>query len=217
MKEREYDLVNELGPGNWLDAVAGEAVVLGFAMRDPDLEMRGTYLARLIAETPYDHDGFGRVEAYAIGLMEKISRELKKQKNVLKIEEIYRGVSEFRRSSCEWEYDFVYAEGRYQVQMILPVYYDGQKLNEAEKKMAEKVARSAFTDPSFESCRVSEVYTDYVTQGVTTRSFWDGEKLVRRTVLHNHEDGCSHGWRETYYFDDFETAMKVWRVIRKIV
>jgi len=43
--KKEYDLIYELGRGNWIDAVVGEAVVLGSYLKDLELVAKGIDLA----------------------------------------------------------------------------------------------------------------------------------------------------------------------------
>lgn len=217
MLERDYDLINELGPQNWIDAVAGEAVVMGFVLRKPELEMKGTALAKLAREIQYNSDDFGRVEAMARSIKREIET-MQTLRGPIKIDELYFGDERFRRSSVDWEFQFVFEQGRYQIQIILPVYYGNDRLNDGIKLVAETIVKNSFEDPSFGSYQYDEVVVDYVIQTMKISNYRDNTgKLLRRVIDHSHEDGYSRGIHDTYYFDDFVKATNIWREISRSV
>lgn len=216
MKER--DLTYELGRQNWIDALAGEAVVLGFTLRKPELEMMGTSLASLVREVPYNNDNFSKVIGLAQGLETKIKRVLEAETKTIYIEEIYEGESLPKRNSRSWEYDFVFSGGQYQILMILPVFQGNEVLLEEKKKLAEAAVCGVFGDSSFESYEKQIIETDYVTQKYITTSYVDEKmRLLRRITRHDHEQGYFEGWHEMYFFDDFATANEAWKKVRSIV
>jgi len=213
---KEYDLINELGPRNWIDSLAGEAVVLGQVNNDPELTVLGTELAKLISEVHYDCDSFFLVEAAAVGLEKIIEAKKKYKKAVLFIDEVFEGKKDHKLSD-KWEYDFIMADGRYQINMILPIY-DGNSLTDDRKHDAEELVRICYGDPSFGSYTKTEEIVDYTTQVFKiTKYFDENGKMIRRIVDHDHEGGMFRGWMEIFYFDDFSTAMRAWRAAKDIV
>lgn len=209
---KEYDLVNELGPRNWLDVTAGEAVVLGMATGDPEMTVLGTELSRKVQEVRFDDDRFGRVEALAKDVEVKIREKMDRYKGSVFIDNLFCG-TEKNKSAYEWEYSFVYVEGQYQIKMYLPIYYDQSELMDATRLKAQEVFDSMSRDALPER---EEAETRYEHQVFKEVVFLDGkDNIVRKIVDFNHEDGSlKRGCLEHFYFDDFSTALSVWQKIR---
>lgn len=217
MKER--DLTYDLGKKNWIDAIAGEAVVLGMSIRNPQLEAAGTELARLVREIPYDSDRFALVIANARGLVEAIDRAIRERQQTTYIDTVFKGESVAKKDRWSWEFNLIFATGRYEIQMILPVYAGNAILLAEKKKKAEMVVCSFFRDPEFETYNRSDVNLDHGSQQYRTTSYRDSEtgKLLRVITDHDHEGYAYRGWYEVFYFDDFETARSAWEKMRSIV
>lgn len=213
--KNEFDLVNELGPANWLDAVAGEAVLLGALLRDPEVEILGKELAKMISEIRFDDDHFSEVEAFAKGLEKELAKKLEEREHTVFIDSVRQSEQE-RWPTRVWEYDLLHLK-RYQVWLNLPVYDNPTDLEDDEKKKAEEAVRQCFSDPSFGSYQ--KTVTRVVNQGqlfITTLYHDSKGKLLRKIVNHEHADSLTaKGWLEKFYFDDFVTAMEAWRGVRK--
>lgn len=211
---KEYDLINELGPQNWLDVVAGEAVILGYSINDPELVAKGTELNVLIRRCCYDDDCFGKVEAYGEALRKEIETKRIKQKMTFFIDDLFVGEVK-SKSHYEWEYDFICADRGYEILMILPVYYDKSKLSDPVRMIADKKLRSMYDDPSFESYRKEEVDTVFESQTFHFTKYFDEKgRLLRRSVDFNHEGVTARGWFEHFYFEDFALALGAWQEIK---
>jgi hypothetical protein len=209
---KEYDLVNELGPKNWLDVAAGEAVVLGMAIGDPELVVLGTELAKQLREVPYENDRFGKVEALAIDLEKTIQKKMEQQAGSLFFDSLYRG-TEVNKSAYDWEYGFVYVNGQYQIKMYLPIYYDRSMLLDITRLKAVEIAMTTYNNALISK---EEKETKYGHQVFCEALFKDeNESVVRKIVDFNHEDGTlKRGCLECFYYDDFPTALSVWKKIR---
>ncbi|HOX96697.1 MAG TPA: hypothetical protein PLI45_04975 [Candidatus Woesebacteria bacterium] len=213
---KEYDLINELGPRNWLDTVAGEAVFLGYQLRTPELSAKGTALAKLIREIRFDDDAFFVVQCTGIALQEEIAQVKKKVKETVFIDDIYTG-KEKKEALLDWEYDLIMVDGRYQIQMILPVYYDKAILNDERKQRSEKWVRSKLGEICLENCRVEEVLTQYESQIFTYTKYFDEKENMRyETVDFNHEGSPARGWMEYFFFDDWNQACEAWSGIKEV-
>ncbi|KKT51804.1 MAG: hypothetical protein UW44_C0008G0126 [Candidatus Collierbacteria bacterium GW2011_GWB2_44_22] len=201
---KEYDLMYELGRGNWIDAIAGEAVMLGFTLRDAELEVRGAELADLVKKIRYDDDEFYKVEVYARSLEMELSRIKDEIKKTIFIDKI-RKEEKPRWPTRDWEYELLFVEGKYQIWMNLLDYNDQILLTNPEKTLAEEGIRQFFSDPSFKNYRY--LYEETENQGQKFRVMvwrdFDG-KILRKIVNHDHADGgINKGWLEKYFFDDF--------------
>lgn len=206
----------ELGRKNWIDSVAGEAVVLGAKMREPTLEIAGTELARMIREIPYDSDRFAWVMASARGLMSEIDRIIKKRKDTTYIDAVFKGETLAKRDDQSWEYNLIYSYGKYEIQMILPVYQGREVLREDKKKKAESIVCGFYKDPTFEMYEKSIIETDHVSQMYKTITFTDRScgRLLRMITDHDHEGSNYRGWYEIFYFYDFDTAWSAWEKMK---
>ena len=210
---KEYDLINELGSQNWLDIVAGEAVVLGHLFHDAELVMRGTSLAAKLTEVHFDDDNFPKVEAEALSLLKVLDRAKKFREETVFLDEIceYEGGN---RSLNKWEYDLILAKGVYQIQMYMPEYF-GERPSD-EYLSVEAVIRESYGDfGKFQRCDKSQEYggqkmdtTDYYTN--------DGRLVCRRTDF-THECGWKNGVSINYYIDDALQAVETWAKIRAIL
>jgi len=215
--EKEYDLMNELGRGNWIDAIAGEAVVVGFALREPELEIKGTELAAMVVNIKYDDDEFYKVEAYARGLELELERVKKERDKTIFLDKVRKSEEE-KWPIREWEYDFLCVKGRYQIWLNLPVYTGVVMLVDKEKVAIESAIRRFFVDSTFESYEYSYEESICQDQKFRVKIWHDGQgRMVREIINHDHgDDGISKGWLERYYFDDFKTAATAWHELRKI-
>jgi len=212
----EYDITNELGPCNWLDAIAGEAIILGHDHHEPLLVIQGTRLAGMLREIKFDDGRFGTVEALGKDLEKALEVIKKKVRTTMFIDDLYVGGEKARRSSIDWEYDLMCENGIYQINMYLPVYYGTAMLSEPAKVMAERGVRSLFEDPSFLSYRIEELETKYESQVIKYIKYFDKKgRLVRMTVDFNHEGSPARGWNERYYFVDFAEAMRGWEEVKR--
>lgn len=215
---KEYDLINELGYKNWMDAVAGEAVMIGLLAHQPELEVLGTNLARIIGEIPYNHDDFYKVGA-EIKKVEKAISEYKGWiKQAIFIDEICKVDQKGKKSLYDWAYNLLMVERVYRIQMILPVYLGKEVLKEEKKLLAERVVSHFYDDPGFQKYKKVITETDYVTQKMETSSYYDAEdQLLRRVTDHNHEGSNSRGRQETFYFKDFSRATQAWADMKEVV
>lgn len=208
---REYDLTNELGKGNWIDAIAGEAVVLGRTSNNPELTALGTELAIMIKSIRYDDENFCLVEAKAEWLSQLVEETKKRDRTCLFIDDIFEG-DEKHKPLDKWEYDLICVDNRYQIQMVLPRYVPGMSVVGEREKVSELI-RSIYD--GFEDFVQTEEFMDYTTQLFRISKFFDGEKLVSRIVDHDHEGGMFRGWLEIYYFDEFVVAYEAWERVKK--
>ena len=213
---REYDIINELGPKNWLDAVAGEAVILGYFSEDVELEMWGTALAQRLNEVRFDHDNFGKVEALATDLLERVERKKKEQGMILFIDEVceYEGG---KKSLCKWEYGLVMAEGRYEITMMMPEYY-GCPPNTEYRELIEDVIRASYSNPRFDELVIVNDSKIIGQQKMDTPKYYTADgKLICRVVDFDHEDGPKRGMNIIYYFDEYTQVMNTWVKIKAIL
>lgn len=212
---REYDLINELGSKNWLDVAAGEAVILGHSLNDPCLVAKGTELATQIRKIPFDNDRFSKVGAKARDLETELTERKRKEQTTMFIDDFYLG-KEKEKSLYDWEFSFISVEGRYLIQMILPMYYDKAKFADAIKTEAEIKIRAVYADPSFQNYKQEVKSTECQGQTfVNTRYFDDKGRLVRRTVDFKHHEKMAWGWIDYYYFDDFAKVCEAWQGVRE--
>jgi len=216
----EYDLMNELGRGNWIDSVAGEAVVLGSYLRDPELVARGTELADMVRAIKYDSDEFFLVEARAKQLEAEIVKLKQTQARMIYIGEICPGAEKVGKPDDEWEFDFILVEQRYQIRMLLPTYREKNKLvADRAKALAELELFDLVSDRGTKLLTKQVVRKVFSDQEYITTTYYDGERLVRRTIDHQHDpaDKSARGNLDIFYFDDFEPAVRAWMELRKII
>lgn len=215
---KEFNLTRELGRANWIDSLAGEAVVLGFASNYPELEMMGTELAIMTREIPYYDDNFSKVIAYAMHVQKEIERAINTKWKTVWIDTIYEGESLEKRNARTWEYDLLCTEGVYQILMVLPVYQGCDILENEKKLQAEIAVGKFFGNEIFETCRKEIAETNYASQLLVTASYYDNEsgRLLKRVTDHNHEDGYCRGRQEIYFFEDYETAIRAWNKVKGI-
>jgi len=206
---KEYDLINELGPRNWLDCVAGEAVKWGHYLKDPCLTAKGTELASLIRKIYFDKDSFCKVEAIGQALEKELAERKEKEKTIMFIDEL---------SIDKWELEFIYADGRHYVQMSLPFYEDETMFFNPKKMEIENRVREKYADPSF--VRYRKTVTESVMCDdqiiLKTRYFDKDKKVIRETVDFNHHQSKARGWIEYYYFDDCAKAYETWREAKEV-
>jgi len=210
--KREYDLIRDLGRENWLDAVAGEAYLLGCLADDPELSMQGTVLAGLIRETPYDNDGFSRVIAAGMGLIDKVSEVKKRTSAVLFIDEVATE-EESKRDASDWGYDLVLLEGGYQIRMVMPEYY-GKWPDDERAELICEAAKASYK--RFDNFLRSEKSVMMGSQKMDSVEVWDGARQVYRQVDFDHECGYKRGQLRIFYFDDYSQVMDVWRAVKTI-
>lgn len=216
MKER--DLSYELGRANWIDNIAGEAVLLGAELRRADIEIAGTELAKMVREIQYNDDRFAKVIAFARAVTRQVDTAIRERHETTYIDAIYKGENLAKRDRWSWEYNIIYAIGRYQIQMILPVYLGNDVLLQKKKLEAERIVCGSFADPSFTEYKKEVNELDYSSQMYKAVSYRDQDgELLRVTTDHDHEGQPYRGWCDVFYFRDFETAWNAWQEMKKVV
>lgn len=207
----EYDLARELGRGNWVDAVAGEATILGYALHDSRLELKGEELARMVREIKYDSDNFSRVEAYAIGLAE----ELEVMKAKAETNAFIDSVPGEKSFGDNFQYDFLESKGRYQIKISHFDFSDNRVLKD-KIKLEVEARLASFLKTLNCSESVEEVVHPLNMQKFVTTTYFDKEGMVlRKIIIHDHQDKYSKGFIEIFFFDDFSTAIQAWVEIKE--
>ncbi|HAI22768.1 TPA: hypothetical protein DCP77_04150 [Candidatus Collierbacteria bacterium] len=210
---KEYDLAHELGPQNWLDVVAGEAVVLGWFLKDAELTMRGTMLAEGIAKVHFDDDSFFKVEAQALDLVKTIEERKKDQTQVQFLDEIceYDGKN---KSLNKWEYSLILSGGGYQIMMLMPEYFDREPPDDGKSRV-EEIIWESFKDPAFgELVKVEDSKMMGVQKMDTTDYYTHDKKLVCHKVDFDHECKRKRGQIIIYHINDYAQSITVWTKIR---
>ena len=210
---KEYDLAHELGPQNWLDVVAGEAVVLGWFLKDAELTMRGTMLAEGIAKVHFDDDSFFKVEAQALDLVKTIEERKKDQTQVQFLDEIceYDGKN---KSLNKWEYSLILSGGGYQIMMLMPEYFDREPPDDGKSRV-EEIIWESFKDPAFgELVKVEDSKMMGVQKMDTTDYYTHDKKLVCHKVDFDHECKWKRGQIIIYHINDYAQSITVWTKIR---
>lgn len=215
---KEYDLSNELGPQNWLDVLAGEAVMLGHMINDPLLVAKGTHLAQQIRCIRYDDDDFFWVVAEGKWLVKELETVKMSRGRTVFIDELYLG-KEKKKSLYDWEFDLIYADKQYWIRMTLPVYASQDDLNCKEKLAGEKAVSECFPDSSFQSYQTDVQKTVYDSQTLTYTSYFDEKgKRLKRVCDFNHEGQYWYRGRvEDYFFDDFYAAWSAWTKMKEAI
>lgn len=77
-----YDIINQLGPANRFDRLAGEAHIAGAKYHDRKLVDLGTELAKLIKTIPYDSDKYYLIVAKAQEIEDQLKSISKNQDEV---------------------------------------------------------------------------------------------------------------------------------------
>lgn len=144
---KEYDLIRELGRGNWIDEVAGEAVLWGYSTVDPELEARGAELSKMVKEIKFDNDQFYKVEAAAKELQRLVGKKQREESSIY-IDRL-RAIEGDKWPMSDWEYGLVYINPFYEVRILLPAFYSESELG--EKQEMETAVMSCFEDPEFKS------------------------------------------------------------------
>lgn len=210
---KEYDLIRELGRGNWIDEVAGEAVLWGYSDVDPDLEARGNELARMVREIKYDSDKFYLVEAFAREIIEIVER--KKERDSAFIDTFSSGEAT-KWPSDEWQYEFACINKIYRVRITLPCFYSDDELSGNDR--LETVVMAYFKDPTFSSYMLEKHHSKskYTRQNIWTNKYYDDNKhrLIREIVVHEHQDDSSRGFNEIFYFESLSQAVEAWTALR---
>jgi len=210
---KEYDLISELGRGNWIDEVAGEAVLLGYSCADPELEARGAQLSMLVREIKFDSDQFYRVEVAAKELQRLVG--IKKRQESVFLDKIVECETD-RWPNNDWRYVLNCIEGVYRIQIVLPTFYSERELS--GKNDMESAVLKTYADPSFLSYERKRVVgkSIFTQQKVWNDSYYDQEnKLRREVVVHEHQDDSSRGFREVFYFDGLAQAATAWTSLRE--
>lgn len=214
LMSKEYDLVNELGPKNWLDVVAGRAVVEGHRMNLPELVAVGTNLAKMIKEVRYNDDSFGRVIACGLDLERRIEEEKYEYERIDFLDDLYIG-TENNMSSIDWEYQLIYARKRFCIIMMMPEYYGSCPGRDITKERADRCIRGVFEDSSFETYQKVESREINGDQEFTKITYYDHKgREILKVVDYNHEGEIKRGRVETYYFDDKSQAEKAWMGVK---
>lgn len=207
---KEYDLTNELGPKNWLDCVAGEAVVQGHRMNLPELVAAGTCLSKMIRETSFFDDGFGKVIAYGKELERRLREEKREFEKIEFIDDLFVG-PEKDKSCVDWEYMFIYAQRRYQIMMMMPEYYGRCPNWDLVKEKADESIRGVLDDPGLTTYQRVETKAMNGEQEFVTVVYLDRSgNEVFKAVDFNHEGEIKRGRIETYYFDHKSQAEEAW-------
>ena len=215
MEKDGYDIINELGPRNWLDNTAGEAVVLGQLTCDPELTMKGTMLAKSLSEIRFDNDNFSKVEAEAIGLGNMLENKRKEQDSTVYLDEIceYEGGS---KSLRKWEYDLFLKDGLYVILMYMPEYI-GRILEDEKSDEIEKSIISRFQNPRFDDLKIVEDSKMMGCQKMDTTDYYtDQNTLICHKVDFDHECGWKRGTIISYYIADCSQAMETWIEMKAI-
>ena len=212
---KEYDIINELGRGNWIDEVAGEAVLLGYSCVDPDLQAKGAELAQMVRETKFDSDQFYRVIVAAKELQTLV--RLQKERNSAYIDKIV-DYGEGNGSKGEWQYELSCISTIYQIRITLPEFYADREL--AEKDVMESAVMNGYDDPTFSKYeKVRKVEKSIFTRDATwsEKYFDDKHRLIREIDVHEHRDDSTRGFREVFYFEDFSDATKAWLAMKEVM
>lgn len=216
MEKDGYDLINELGPQNWMDSVAGEAVVFGHLTNNPEIVAKGSVLAGEIRNCRYNNDDFGRVQGMAEGLENLLEKRNKEENSSVFIDE----VCVFRageKSLNNWEYGFTLSHGRYRINLTMPEYF-GLKPPEEKRVEVEKIIQDGFTEPNYEDLKIISSSEEYGRQKVDTTNYYTSAmKLICHRVEFDHEDGGKRGVMIIYYFDELAQALETWVKVRAIL
>lgn len=213
--KKEYEIINELGPQNWLDIAAGEAIILGQMMHDAELVMRGTKLAEGIQKVRYDNDNFSKIEAEAIGLLKTIDEKKDVQEDTLFLDEIceYDGTS---KSLTRWGYDLVLLKGEYQILMYMPEYFGDKPSDEYLK--VEKIVRSGYENTPFGEWVRKDETKIYGYQRMDITDYYTNEgKLICHTADFVHECGWKKGMYINYHIENTLQAIDTWMKVRSIL
>jgi len=211
--KKEHDLVYDLGQGNWLDEVAGEAVTLGRVMNEPMLVMEGIELARLISQTDYNDDKFYLVTALGMRLREELDEIMTRRKETIFLDEMVQ-IEDGRKSSHHWEYSFVCVGGRYQIQMLMPEFYGPEPPDEGVGEM-EKIVREMH--PDFMSYKTVDTSEWVGSQRMSVSETHDVRgRVVLRVVEFDHEGCYKRGHIKTAYPESFLKAEELWKKMRAI-
>jgi hypothetical protein len=213
--ERSYDIINELGPRNWLDAAAGEAVILGYLAKDMELEMLGTALAEELAKVRFDSDGFSKVEAQATDLKKMIEKKKSEMEAIISIDQIceYDGG---RKSLYKWEYGLVLMGRQYVITMLMPEY-QGSLPDTENREQVEEIVQNSYTNPSFaELTRLDERKKVGHQKKDTAKYYTDDRRLVCQYIDFQHEDGPKRGRYVKYFMDSYAQAIATWNAVRTI-
>lgn len=211
---KEYDLIRELGRGNWIDEVAGEAVLLGYSCVDPDLQAKGAELSQMVREIKFDSDQFYRVIVAAKELQELVRRQ--KERNSAYLDRIVDYEMDDGPKN-EWQYELSCISTIYQIRITLPAFYTDRELDEKDKM--ESAVMSCFDDPTFSKYRKERkvgrksMFTHEATW--SEKYFDDKHRLIREIDVHEHQDDSSRGFREVFYFDGLTSAATAWTSLRE--
>jgi len=212
--KKEHDLVYDLGEGNWLDEVAGEAVTLGRVMNEPLLVMEGSELARLISQTDYNDDKFYLVIGLGMHLKEELDAIKIRRKETVFLDEVVR-LEGGRKSSNHWEYSFVCIGGSYQIQMLMPEFYGSEPPDEGVGEM-EKIAMEMY--PDFKSYKTVNASDWMGSQWMSVSETYDDRgRMVLRVVEFDHEGSYKRGHIKTVYPESYLKAEELWKKMRAIL
>ncbi len=209
MSKESYDLVDDLGPKNWMDMTAGEAVILGWFFRDAELTMMGTMLAESMLKVPFDSDSFYRIEAQASDLVEIIKQKKEVYSSAFFLDEICEYDGKYK-SLNKWEYNLVLCKGRYQIMMLMPEYY-GSKPPDNGKSKAEKEIVDSYEEPTFSELSMVEDSKLMGKQRMAVADYYTNDhRLICHKSDFDHECGWKRGQITIYYIDDYAQAITVW-------
>ncbi len=207
---KEIDISNELGRCNWMDVVAGEAVVLGRVMNEPHIVARATELSSRLREVDYNADAFSRLQAEAVWLEGQIVALKDRKNGAIFIDEkcVYRG----KEKSCiDWEYDFIFVDGRYQINMLMPEYTSMVPSDQGSGEISGELKKICEAGKG----EINEVVRDDLMGGVQEITIVEGKDAAGITIWRKadfvHECGWKRGSIRVYFFDGFIEANQAWR------
>lgn len=214
---KEHEIICEIGPKNWLDTVAGEALLLGSLTYDKDLEMAGNLLAKKLSEVNYYSDSFSQVQAMGVDLVKRVE-EVKTGKPMLFIDEIsVRSEVSGKKSLNSWEYDLLLANGTYRIYILFPEYYGPQPPDQGKEEVVGMI-RKSISEAFGGALRVEKYQKKVDVQTSDVSDYYTANNdLVGHVVDFNHECGYKRGIIEHYYMRDYAQAIKVWEKAKTIL
>lgn len=201
ISQKEYDLINELGPANRYDKLAGEAQVFGTRWHMSSLIRMGKSLAELIANTPYDHDDFSKVIALANEIELKIEEYSKYTRQIETIKDQNSGYYP------TWEYSLIDYNGGYIIS-ISNWHNRGDLEDPAAKEITQLL--EDYVGPLLDPAQTTDVIKN---QNTITKYLNNDGEVIKEHIFHVHESG-EEGFDDRYYFYDLELAEICWNKIK---
>lgn len=207
-----YNIRNELGPRNYIDKLIAWGQVVGNKFGDRQLTIMGRQLAELADSIPYDHDHFYRVREVAekirlrigeLALARRFERDrfTKRDSNG---ENIYFTFEIIGNSSNEKTFKI----------KIYTACIEGKRRGnlhaEAIKKIEEELG---FGELDSLQCEEDRIDYDRGAYADIRRYMYD-DQIVYVEDIWNHENGEDFGFRDIFYIDNLQLAVKVWRKLK---